>query len=309
MSITLLIKVFIQMAVCIVVGFSLRKSRVIDERTHNALSDVLLRAVLPFTIIASSQYEYSANIARSIVAVALGATAYYVIMLFVIWIFIRNSKWDDNIKRVFITMSVFGNTNFVGISIMSGLMGSQGLLLAAVYNLVFNLFFYTMGAHLLSKGKNSFYDILINPVSLVSVLSIILFFIRRLPVFITDTISIVGNMTFPLSMIILGSMLTTVEWKKLFTDYKSYIVAASRLVVLPLLMMLALVVARNFVEISGHTLFTLVIMTALPAGTMNAIFAEKYNCAPKFCARTVTLTLFFMVVTLPLIISMCYKFF
>lgn len=309
LSITLLLKVFFQMAVCIVVGFALRKSRVLDERTHNALSDVLLKAVLPFTIIASSQYDYSSDMARSIVAVACGSAFYYIIMLFVIWVFIRKSRLDDNVRRVFITASVFGNTNFVGISIMSGLMGSQGLLLAAVYNLVYNFFFYTIGAHLLSKGKNSFYDIFINPVSLVSILSIILFFVNRLPVFITDAVKIVGDMTLPLSMIILGSMLTTVDAKALVTDVKSYLVAILRLIVIPLLMMGAILAFSRFMEISSYTIFTLVIMTALPAGTMNAVFAEKYNCAPKFCARTITLTLLFMVVTLPVIISMCYSLF
>ena len=297
------------MAVCIIVGFTLRKRRVIDERSHNVLSDILLKAVLPFSIIASSQYEYSDHMARSILAVAIGASIYYIVALFFVWFCVRKTKLDDNLKRVFITASIFGNTNFVGISIMSGIMDKQGLLLAAVYNLIFNIFFYTLGAHVLSKGKNSFYDIFVNPVSLMSVLSIILFFIKRLPVFITNTVSIVGDMTLPLSMIILGSMLTTVAWKNLFTDIKSYMVALLRLLVFPLIMMAALVIAGRFTEISSYTIFTLVIMTALPVGTMNAIFAEKYNCAPKFCARTVTLTLFFMVVTLPIIISMCYKFF
>lgn len=309
MSITLLLKIFVKMALCIAIGFSLRKSRVIDERSHNNLSDILLKAVLPFTIIASSQYTYSEDLARSIAAVAVGAGVYYMFCLFAVWFAVRKTKMDDQIKRVFITASIFGNTNFVGIAIMSSLMGKSGLLLAAVYNLVYNIFFYTLGAHILSKGKNSFYDIVVNPVSLTSILSIVLFFVPRLPVFITDTISVVGDMTLPLSMIILGSMLTTVDWKKLIIDGKSYIVALLRLVIFPVLMMLALVLVGKVVRISHQTIFSLVIMTALPAGTMNAIFAEKYNCAPKFCARTVTLTLFLMVITLPLLISVCYKFF
>lgn len=309
MSITLLLKIFVKMALCIAIGFSLRKSRVIDERSHNNLSDILLKAVLPFTIIASSQYTYSEDLARSIAAVAVGAGVYYMVCLFAVWFAVRKTKMDDQIKRVFITASIFGNTNFVGIAIMSSLMGKSGLLLAAVYNLVYNIFFYTLGAHILSKGKNSFYDIVVNPVSLTSILSIVLFFVPRLPVFITDTISVVGDMTLPLSMIILGSMLTTVDWKKLIIDGKSYIVALLRLVIFPVLMMLALVLVGKVVRISHQTIFSLVIMTALPAGTMNAIFAEKYNCAPKFCARTVTLTLFLMVITLPLLISVCYKFF
>ena len=309
MSITLLLKIFVKMALCIAIGFSLRKSRVIDERSHNNLSEILLKAVLPFTIIASSQYEYSESLARSIAAVAVGSAAYYAVALIVIWTIVKKSKLNEQVKRVFVTASIFGNTNFVGIAIMSGLMGKSGLLLAAVYNLVYNIFFYTLGAHILSKGKNSFYDIVVNPVSLTSILSIILFFVPRLPVFISDTVSVVGDMTLPLSMMILGSMLTTVDWKKLVIDLGSYVVAFLRLIVSPVLMMAALVVVGKFISISHHTIFTLVIMTALPAGTMNAIFAEKYNCAPKFCARTVTLTLLLMVITMPLLISVCYKFF
>jgi len=45
-----------------------------------------------------------------------------------------------------------------------------------------------------------------------------------------------------------------------------------------------------------------VLMAALPCGTMNVIFAEKYDCAPEFASRTVIQSLVLMIITLPLMI-------
>ena len=70
-------------------------------------------------------------------------------------------------------------------------------------------------------------------------------------------------------------------------------------------MTLAIVLIKNYIDVLPATLITLIIMTALPSGTMSVIYSERYDCAPKFCARTVSLTLLFMVVTLPVMIALC----
>jgi hypothetical protein len=74
-------------------------------------------------------------------------------------------------------------------------------------------------------------------------------------------------------------------------------------------MLLAILIVRKFVAISPETMITLVLMTALPSGTINVIYAEKNNCAPKFTARTVVLTLILMVLTLPLLMALSIKLF
>ena len=66
-----------KIVVCAVLGFILRKSRVIDERTEKSLTEILLQAVLPFSIIASSQYEFSPELMMGMLGVAIVATLYY----------------------------------------------------------------------------------------------------------------------------------------------------------------------------------------------------------------------------------------
>ena len=145
--------VFFEMAVVLLIGFTLGKKKVIDDRGRKVLNDLLLKAVLPFSIISSSQYEFSLDMVRSIGAVAVGAGLYYLLTLVVLRIVVFRTKIADAERRVFITTSVFANTGFVGMPIMYSLFGNAGLLLAAIYNLIYNLFFYTYGVHLLSGRK------------------------------------------------------------------------------------------------------------------------------------------------------------
>ena len=297
--------IFLEMALVLALGFILRRRKIIDDRASKALTDLLLYAVLPFTIVSSSQYQYSVEMLRSIGAVAAGAAVYYLITLIALRLIVWNTKMADSEKRVFITTSVFANTGFVGLPIMYSLFGDSGLLLAAIYNLVYNVFFYTYGVHLLSGRKPSFREY-VNPVSISSVLAVILFVIPwRAPSFLIGAINLVGDMTFPLSMIIMGSTLATVDYRKLFSDGKSFLVCLLRLILFPVLMTLMLMAVRRFTDVLPTTLITLILMTALPSGTMSVIYSERHDCAPKFCARTVTLTLIFMVLTLPLTIAFC----
>ena len=297
--------IFFEMAVVLVLGFYLTKQKIIDDRGRMVLNDLLLKAVLPFSIVSSSQYTYSLDMLRSIGAVALGSGVYYFVTLLVLRLLIWKTKFADEEKRVFITTSVFANTGFVGMPIMYSLFGDPGLLLAAIYNLVYNVFFYTYGVHLLSRRKPSVSEYL-NAVSLASVLAIILFVLPwRAPAAVVSAVDLVGNMTFPLSMIIMGSTLSTIDIKKLFSDGKSYAVCFLRLILFPALMTLAMILVKKHVTVLSPTIITLVIMTALPSGAMSVIYSEKYDCAPKFCARTVALSLVFMVITLPVMIALC----
>ena len=105
-------------------------------------------------------------------------------------------------------------------------------------------------------------------------------------------------MTVPMSMIVMGSMLASVNIKKLLTDKKAYVVSALRLIVLPGLVMGAVMLLSNWFTIAPETKSVVVLMCALPCGSMNVIFAENYEVAPHFSARTVSLSMVFMLVTI-----------
>ena len=292
--------VFFKIFIFLLLGFGLNKSKVITSTGERALSDILLKAVLPFMIINSSQHTYSSEAVSGMITCAAFAIGYYALSLLVLRLSLKKVNILEDEKRIMITCTVFANTGFVGFPLMEALYGSYGLLLAAVFNLCYNLFFYTYAVYLFSKKPRfALLDMFKSAVSVASLVAIVMFIIPwRMPGFIYDTFKLIGDMTVPMSMMVMGSMLASVNIKKLLTDKKAYVVSALRLLVLPALMMGALMLASNWIEIMPETKSVLVLMCALPCGSMNVIFAENYDIAPHFSARTVSLSMVFMLVTI-----------
>ena len=213
---------------------------------------------------------------------------------------LSRTKIPEADSRIMTTCMVFANTGFIGFPLMESLYGDYGLLLAAIFNLVYNMFFYTYGAHLLSNQPHfKVSEMFTSTVSIASILALILFAVPwRMPAFILETISLVGDMTVPLAMIVMGSMLAAINPKKLFADPKQYAVSFVRLLLLPGLVMLAVLAVSNVIPLSHEVKCVTVLMCALPCGSMNVMYSEKYNTSPEFCARTVALSMVFMMATL-----------
>lgn len=292
--------VFFKIFIFLLLGFALNKSKIINSAGEKALSDILLKAVLPFMIINSSQHTYSADAVNGMIACAVFALGYYAVSLLVLRLSLRKFKFPEDEKRIMVTCTVFANTGFVGFPLMEALFGSYGLLLAAVYNLCYNIFFYTYAVYLFSKKpKFALLDMFKSSVSVASIAAIIMFIIPwRMPSFIAETFKLIGDMTVPMSMIVMGSMLASVNIKKLLTDKKAYVVSALRLIVLPAVVTGIVLLASKWIDLAPETKSVVVLMCALPCGSMNVIFAENYDVAPHFSARTVSLSMVFMLVTI-----------
>ena len=304
----MLLQVFIKIVVAVTLGFILRKARIIDEHMQKGLSDILLLAILPFSILSSANYEKTPEVEEGMLITLVAALLYYFVTLVVMRLISKKLPYEDKEKRVFVTMVTFANTGFVGFPVISALYGDQGLLLAVVFNLTYNLFMYTYGIYLLSGKTGSLKSILLNPVNIASVAAIAIFISPfRFPVYVEGPIDLIAAMTVPLSMIIIGSNLAAMPFTKVISDTKSYFVSIIRLAVLPGAMLLGMYLVRQGYDIAPVTAAVTVLMCALPCGSMNVILSEKYDCAPEFAARSTVLSMLLCMGTLPLFVFVCEK--
>ncbi len=303
MSVDIILAVITKIAVMIALGYLLKKLGIITDQLQKGLADLLLLAILPLSILSSADYAFSSDLLHGMLIVGAAATLFYVIGLFMMTYLSRKLHLQLNEQKIFVTMTVFANTGFVGFPIITALFGQQGLLLAVIYNMFYNLFMYTYGINMLgSNGKKEkirLKPILTNPITIASVLSILIFVSPfRFPVILSAPIKDIGAMSIPISMIIMGASLASIPLIEILKDKYSYLVSGIRLIFFPLLMLFAMKV----LNVSSMTATICVLMTALPCGTMNVIFAEKYDCAPEFASRTVVLSLLLMIITLPIMI-------
>lgn len=292
----LLIKIFLMIAF----GFFLRKKNVITDSMKKDLSNLLLTAVLPINVLSSCNNTFSSAMGKNLVISLLITSIYYILTLIFSLAISKKLHLSDAGKRIFVTMSVFANVGFIGFPIISQLYGEEGTLYAVIYNLGYQIFLFTYGISLLSKSKKvDLKGLYKDPVTLLSIAALIIFISPfRFPIIIQETFDAVGNMTVPISMMIIGCDLSNARFSEIFKDKYSYIVSFLRLLIYPIIMACILV---NFHL--GHVITAvMVIMTALPCGSLNVILSEKYNCEPEFAARTVIQSMVLMILTIPIIV-------
>ena len=86
--------------------------------------------------------------------------------------------------------------------------------------------------------------------------------------------------------------------RALFSDALSYFVSGLRLLAFPAVLALLLKAAGTEASLAR----VMVLMTALPCGSLNVILAERYGCEKQFAAATVVLSMVLMVVTVPVVL-------
>jgi len=300
MPISTILAIIVEMAFMIALGYLMRKKEIITDHLQSGLSDILLKAVLPLSILSAADSAFSRDLLHAMIVVAIASVFFYAVGLFLMTLLSKKLPLDLHAKKIFVTMTVFANTGFVGFPIISALFGHEGLLLAVIYNMSYNLFMYTYGINMLSgQGGVDLKKIVRNPITIASVVSILIFVSPfRFPEVVTLPVSEVGNMSVPLSMMIMGASLAKVPLLDILKDKYSYLVSFIRLLVFPLLMLAAM----KMVGTAPVTASVCVLMTALPCGTMNVIFAEKYDCAPAFASKAVIQSMILMAGTLVLMI-------
>jgi predicted permease len=95
-------------------------------------------------------------------------------------------------------------------------------------------------------------------------------------------------------MLIIGSLLSQINFKTIFSGAYVYIGSLLRLVVVPLLSFFLL----RFAGISGIPLQLCVICAATPAAANTAIFASRYDGDTSLASRAVSVSTLLSIITL-----------
>ena len=296
-----LIKTLLTFFLLVLFGFFIKKINLVSDKTVDELSDVLLKIILPSSIIASGFEGKNSDIKSVWLSLVIISICY--VFFFVSSFIVFRGIVKDKVKRnLAINMSVFANTGFIGFPLVNAIFGSGGMIYAVVYNLLYNIFMYTIGIRLFGDEKGRKLDIkaiILNPLTIASLFALVLFF---LPLdgggVVEDFLSTIGGMSGPLSMMLVGSWLIGVDLKSVLKKPLCYLVSLMRLLVLPLFVFFVL----TFLGADEIMKNTITLISAIPVGTLNVIFAKKYGGDAVFANETMIQTLVFSVVTIPLIV-------
>lgn len=297
-------KILTQVAVLfiiILVGYVIRKLDMLDESSTSKISNLVMSVFLPSMIISSMQIDYDKSMINKIfilLIVSLVAYAISIALAFLLKYIFKN----DSDLGIYQYVLIFSNIAYMGYPVVGAVLGQEAIFYTAIYNLPFNFFTFTIGIYLLSKGKSDDYKFsfksIINPAIIAVIIGFTLFVTKiRLPEFINQPFELLGSVTTPLSMLVIGSMLASSPAKECFTNSKLYFITFLRLILMPIII---------YFIFKGRVTDSLiaaipVVMTCMPAAANTAIMANQYDSNPVLASQCVFLTTLFSVVTIPII--------
>lgn len=295
-----LISSLIEVFILILVGYVIRKKNILSEYTISDLSNLLLYIILPLSIISSGSSSDSNLAGETLFYTAIASFLYYAISFiisFLLFTFLgKKDHKDENIM-----LSVFANTGFIGMPLAKVLYGTDGLLFAVIFNLFYNLFFYTLGQHVLgrSNGKIRLKSIILNPLTISSCGALLLFVFKiKIPDIIMYPVEIIGDMTVPVSMFIIGADMVKLNMKHALSNKEAYLVSFVRLLLYPAVIVLIL----NFIDLDSLLKSVIVLLSALPIGSLTVIFSKQYQRDSSYANEAMVISMLLCVFTLPLIV-------
>ena len=207
-------------------------------------------------------------------------------------------------KGIYSFMTIFGNVGFLGIPVAGYLFGDTASLYAALLNIPFNILAYTLGIAMLgSDGSREpiRWQRLINVPLIVSALSLVLLcFHVHLGGPLGQAVEMLGDMILPSSMIIIGATLGAQNIKEVFGDWRVYLFAPMRLVVVPVVLWLVL---HLFVK-DQVFLGTMTLQGAMPVAAFATMLSIEYGGNVQMASKTVLVTTVLSIVTVPLVVGL-----
>lgn len=282
------------------VGYVANKVRILNADGNKVLSKLVINVTMVATILDSVAGNQIKSKSEVIIVFVL-ATLPFIIFPFMSKIIIKLLGKAVSKKNELEVMLVFPNIGFMGIPVLGGIYGETAVFYISIFMLMFNIFFFTYGIGTLGKssgmGKINIKN-MINPgvISAFLALGIFLFEIQ-LPTVLAETIDILGGVTTPLVMIVIGSTIADVPIKEVFKEKVIYIYAIIRLLLYPLIIWFLL---RNF--ITNEILLGVAVITAgMPTATNAVMACNEYGGDGEYVSKGIFLTTLGSMFTVPLL--------
>lgn len=290
--------------IIILVGVYGRRKNIITPSMNKGLIDILIQIALPFMILSSFINSFYDTIKANVLQTFYYSAIAYILVPFFSYIILLPLKKDK--KTILHFANVFTNTGYMGFPILYSIYGAEGVVYGAIFNMYFAIFLWTYGI-MLFKGKlkkeelkQEIRKILLNPSILAVCLGLaIMIFSIQLPTFLLTSIRGIGNITGPLSMIIIGAILSDVKIKNHYRDWTIYYGVTTKLIILPcIIYSLSLLIGE-----ASKAINTVIIMTAMPASAMTAILAESFDKEKEYAAVIVSITTLLSLISVPLLLK------
>lgn len=293
----------------IVLGYILQVKGWFGDDFGPNLSRLIMNVALPASIFVSVMKYLTLDKLISLSGGLLYTFVAFIMGYIVAYIAVVVFKVLPGRRGTMINTFVNANTIFIGLPLNVALFGDQALPYFLIYYITNTISTWTLGVYLMtsdsksgqSKETTKFDWKKLLPAPLVGFLVALLFLILQIPIpdFATNTLTYVGNIVTPLSLIYIGIVLAKAGLNTITFDKDTIVTLVGRFILAPLIMLLVLkFFAPNMVTAEFKTFM---IQSATPALAVLPILANQGKGDVEFSTNVVTLSTVLFIVVIPIL--------
>lgn len=289
----------------VVVGYVAGKLGYLGGDFDRQLSRLVINITCPALILSSAMTGELPD-RRFILPLLLISVITYIVLAVIAFLLPRylTHRKEDEGSIGFALM--FGNVGFMGYPVVASIFGHEAVFYAAVLNVVNTFAVFTIGTILITgkgevEGERFQKKVLYSTPMLAAYLTmaIVALEIDNIPEAISQPLTMLGNITVPAALLIIGSSMSQLPLRALMGNFTVYVTALFRLAILPIAVYyLCLLMGFSRFVVNINT-----VVIAMPVATYGTILCLKHQKDTTFITEVTFITTLLSMLTIPLLVT------
>ena len=300
----LLMNQIIQLFIMIFMGFIIVKAKLLKAEDSKILSVIVLYLIIPCVIINAFQVDYTPQTVKGLLIALAGSVMTQVILLIVVSILGR----VFHLNEVEVASIYYSNSGNLIVPIVTFILGKEWVLYGCVFMSVQLVFIWTHCKKIISRESTYDWRKIVLNINMISIaIDIILFLTRiHLPAIINNTLSAVGSMIGPASMIVTGMLFAGMDFKQIFANKRVYFVSFFRLIIVPVIALFLIKCSQlSTFSSNGNKLMLIVFLAIItPSASTVTQMCQVYENDSQYASAINVVTTLLAIVTMPLMVML-----
>ena len=300
----LLMEQIIQLFLMIFMGFLIVKAKLLNSEDSNILSIIVLYLIIPCVIINAFQVDYTPQTVKGLLIALAGSVMTQVILLIIVSILGK----VFHLNEVEVASIYYSNSGNLIVPIVMFILGKEWVLYGCVFMSVQLVFIWTHCKKIISRESTYDWRKIVLNINMISIaIGIVLFLTRiHLPAIINNTLSAVGSMIGPASMIVTGMLFAGMDFKQIFANKRVYFVSFFRLIIVPVIALFLIKCSQlSTFSSNGNKLMLIVFLAIItPSASTVTQMCQVYENDSQYASAINVVTTLLAIVTMPLMVML-----
>jgi len=293
-------------------GFWLVKRKILNAGGLENLSRLVIELCLPVMIFCQLMQDFNFNRFRNWWIFPLLSLGISILGLLVGVMFLPLLK-NLEYKKQFLSLVTFQNSGYLPLVLVSAILPKDKLQVMFIYIFLFllgfNLIMWSVGVYLItfSRSRRFEWESFFSPPVVATILSLFLIYLKLnkyIPNFVYKPLSVLGDSTLPLAMLVVGGSLAELSFKKTNNKAILFLILA-KLIIMPILGLLFIIRFKPD-ELLG---LLLIIELAVPSATSLSLITRHYQKEDLIISAGIFWTHIISLLTLPLFLSLYFAYY